>query len=77
MSPVVIVAFALIFVALLLVFGAVGGIFKERPGVNRSIAVLEALTSAPGGDEGRARPELQPTGCCSPCWPAASAWAGD
>ena len=47
MSPVVIVAFALIFVALLLVFGAVGGIFKEQPGVNRSIAVLEALTSAP------------------------------
>jgi len=47
MSPVVIIAFALIFVALLLVFGAVGGIFKEREGVNRSIAVLEALTSAP------------------------------
>jgi tight adherence protein C len=47
MSPIVIVAFALIFVALLLVFGAVGGIFKERTGVNRSIAVLEALTSAP------------------------------
>ena len=47
MSPVVIVAFALIFVALLLVFGAVGGIFKEQAGVNRSIAVLEALTSAP------------------------------
>jgi tight adherence protein C len=41
------VAFGLIFVALLLVFGAVGGIFKERAGVNRSIAVLEALTSAP------------------------------
>jgi tight adherence protein C len=47
MSPVVIIAFALIFLALLLVFGAVGGIFKEREGVNRSIAVLEALTSAP------------------------------
>jgi tight adherence protein C len=47
MSPVVIIAFVLIFVALLLVFGAVGGIFKEQPGVNRSIAVLEALTSAP------------------------------
>jgi tight adherence protein C len=47
MSPVVIIAFALIFVALLLVFGAVGGIFKEQAGVNRSIAVLEALTSAP------------------------------
>ncbi len=47
MSPVVIIAFALIFVALLLDFGAVGGIFKEQAGVNRSIAVLEALTSAP------------------------------
>jgi tight adherence protein C len=47
MSPIIILAFALIFVALLLVFGAVGGIFKERQGVNRSIAVLEALTSAP------------------------------
>ncbi len=47
MSPVVIIAFVLIFVALLLVFGAVGGIFKEQAGVNRSIAVLEALTSAP------------------------------
>ena len=47
MSPVVIIAFTLIFVALLLVFGAVGGIFKEQAGVNRSIAVLEALTSAP------------------------------
>jgi tight adherence protein C len=47
MNPVVIVAFALIFLALLLVFGVVGGWFKEKPGVNRSIAVLEALTSAP------------------------------
>ena len=47
MSPIVIIAFALIFVALLLVFGSVGGIFKERAGVNRSIAVLEALTAAP------------------------------
>ena len=47
MSPVVIVGFALIFLALLLVFGFVGGIFKEQSGVNRSIAVLEALTSAP------------------------------
>jgi tight adherence protein C len=47
MNPVVIVAFALIFVALLLLFGAYGGIFKEQEGVGRSIAVLEALTSAP------------------------------
>jgi tight adherence protein C len=47
MSPIVIAGFAMIFVALVLVFGAVGGIFKERAGVNRSIAVLEALTNAP------------------------------
>jgi tight adherence protein C len=47
MSPVVIVAFALIFVALVLVFGSVGGVFKEQTGVNRSLAVLEALTAAP------------------------------
>jgi tight adherence protein C len=47
MNPLLIVAFALIFVALVLVFGAVGGVFKERSGVNRSIAVLEALTSVP------------------------------
>jgi tight adherence protein C len=47
MSPVIIIAFALIFLALLLVLGSVGGFFKERDGVNRSIAVLEALTAAP------------------------------
>jgi tight adherence protein C len=47
MSPIVIAGFALIFVALLLVFGAVGGFFKEQQGVNRSIVVLEALTQAP------------------------------
>lgn len=47
MSPIVIVGFGLIFMAMLLVFGAVGGIFKEQAGVNRSISVLEALTAAP------------------------------
>lgn len=47
MSPIVITGFALIFVALLLVFGAIGGIFKEQQGVNRSMVVLEALTQAP------------------------------
>jgi tight adherence protein C len=52
MSPIVILAFALIFVALLLVFGAMGGIFKEKAGVNRSIAVLEALTAAPDDMKG-------------------------
>jgi tight adherence protein C len=47
MSPMVIIAFALIFCAMVLAFGAVGGIFKEQAGVNRSLAVLEALTTAP------------------------------
>ena len=47
MDAVLLVAFGLIFMALLLVFGAVGGIFKEEAGVNRSISVLEALTAAP------------------------------
>ncbi len=39
--------FAMIFVALFVVFASVGGLTKERSGVNRSIAVLEALTAAP------------------------------
>jgi tight adherence protein C len=39
--------FVMIFAALFLVFASVGGIHKEREGVGRSIAVLEALTSAP------------------------------
>jgi tight adherence protein C len=41
------VAFGMIFLALFLVFAAIGGLTKERAGVGRSIAVLEALTSAP------------------------------
>jgi len=36
-----------IFAALLVVFAAMGGLSPERSGVNRSIAVLEALTAAP------------------------------
>jgi len=47
MSLMLPVAFGLVFVALFLVFAAVGGLTKERAGVNRSIAVLEALTAAP------------------------------
>lgn len=39
--------FVMIFAALFLVFASVGGINKERAGVGRSIAVLEALTAAP------------------------------
>ena len=39
--------FVMIFAALFLVFASVGGIHKEREGVGRSIAVLEALTAAP------------------------------
>jgi tight adherence protein C len=41
------IGFGLVFVALFLMFAAVGGLTKERAGVNRSIAVLEALTAAP------------------------------
>jgi tight adherence protein C len=37
----------MIFGAMLLLFASVGGIHKEATGVGRSIAVLEALTSAP------------------------------
>ncbi|MGN6252343.1 MAG: type II secretion system F family protein [Marmoricola sp.] len=38
---------ALIFAALFLVLASVGGLTAERSGVSRSLAVLEALTSAP------------------------------
>jgi tight adherence protein C len=38
---------AMIFLALFLVLASVGGLSKEQTGVNRSLAVLEALTSAP------------------------------
>jgi len=47
MSMILPVAFGLVFVALFMTFAAVGGLTKERAGVNRSIAVLEALTAAP------------------------------
>ena len=40
-------AFGMIFLALFLVFASIGGVTKERAGVGRSIAVLEALTKAP------------------------------
>jgi len=38
---------ALVFSALFIAFAAVGGLTRESKGVNRSIAVLEALTGAP------------------------------
>ena len=38
---------ALVFVALFVVFAAIGGLQSETRGVNRSLAVLEAMTSAP------------------------------
>ena len=68
MSPIVLVAFVLIFVALLLVFGAVGGITKEQ----------RRRRPVPGRARGphRAPEEMRasstsasPTGCCSRCWP--------
>jgi tight adherence protein C len=47
MNVILPVAFGLVFVALFMTFAAVGGLTRERAGVNRSIAVLEALTAAP------------------------------
>jgi len=38
---------ACIFAALFVTFAAIGGLTSETPGVNRSLSVLEALTSAP------------------------------
>jgi tight adherence protein C len=37
----------LIFTALFIVFAAIGGLSKERSGVSRSLAVLQAMTDAP------------------------------
>jgi tight adherence protein C len=39
--------FVMIFAALFVFFASIGGVTKERAGVGRSIAVLEALTAAP------------------------------
>ena len=47
MSPVILIGFGMIFVAMFLAFAAIGGLTRERGGVNRSLAVLEALTAAP------------------------------
>ncbi len=47
MDVILLVGFGLVFAALFMVFAAVGGLTKEDAGVNRSIAVLEALTAAP------------------------------
>ena len=47
MSTVVLVAFGMIFLALFIILAAIGGFTRESTGVNRSIAVLEAITAAP------------------------------
>lgn len=47
MSLILATGFVLIFGALFTMFALVGGLTKEGAGVNRSIAVLEALTAAP------------------------------
>ena len=57
MNMILPVGFGLIFVALFLVFASVGGLTQERSGVNRSIAVLEALTAAPA----EMKVELEPS----------------
>ena len=46
MSGLLILGIALVFTALFVAFAAVGGLTRESKGVNRSIAVLEALTGA-------------------------------
>lgn len=47
MTALVIVGVGCIFAALFIVFAALGGLTREGTGVNRSLAVLEALTAAP------------------------------
>jgi tight adherence protein C len=47
MSVLLAIGFAMIFGSLFLLFASIGGLTKERAGVGRSIAVLEALTAAP------------------------------
>lgn len=47
MNALLILGIALVFGALFIAFAAVGGLTRENKGVNRSIAVLEALTGAP------------------------------
>ncbi|GAC1383130.1 MAG: type II secretion system F family protein [Marmoricola sp.] len=47
MTGLLILGIALVFAALFVAFAAVGGLTHESKGVNRSIAVLEALTGAP------------------------------
>lgn len=44
---VLVIGVGLIFVAMFLVLATVGGLTRERVGVNRSLEVLEALTGAP------------------------------
>jgi tight adherence protein C len=47
MTGLLILGVICVFAALFLIFGAFGGFNRERSGVNRSLAVLNALTGAP------------------------------
>jgi len=47
MTMVLLAGVVMVFVSLFLVFASIGGIQSEARGVNRSLAVLEAMTSAP------------------------------
>jgi len=47
MSLLLVLGVGLVFAALFVAFAAVGGLTRESKGINRSIAVLEALTGAP------------------------------
>jgi tight adherence protein C len=46
-TPVMIVGVLCIFGGIFVAFAAIGGLTTETPGVNRSLSVLQALTSAP------------------------------
>jgi tight adherence protein C len=46
-TPIMIVGVLCIFGGIFVAFAAIGGLTQEVPGVNRSLSVLEALTSAP------------------------------
>jgi tight adherence protein C len=50
------IGFVLIFVALFLVFASIGGLTREQSGVNRSLAVLDAITAAPEELKGELEP---------------------
>ena len=76
-STVILIGFGMIFVALFLVFAAIGGLTRERGGVNRSIAVLEAITAAPEEMTRELDAVLLRPGAVPAARPLPAAWAVD